>query len=153
MKEILKTYLSMCDKHLIRLQSALKALEPTIPIDKERYKRLSDSEMSFIDQLSFRFGKLQDSAGRLLRTMLQILGEDVEGLPFIDILNRAEKLGIIEDAQEWMMLRELRNILTHEYSEDEEDIAKGINKLYDISKRLSDIYKKIRSYGESKKLI
>lgn len=150
--ERIKTYISICDTHLERLKSALKALRPLIPLDRDKYRKLSDIDISFIDQLSFRFGKLQDTAGRALRNILIALGEDVEGAPFIDILNRAEKIGIIDNAQEWMMLRELRNLLTHEYSEKEEDIISGINKLYEISLRLCDIYKKIKTYSESKGL-
>lgn len=148
----IKTYTSICDTHLERLKSALKALRPLIPLDRDKYRKLSDIDISFIDQLSFRFGKLQDTAGRALRNILIALGEDMEGAPFIDILNRAEKIGIIDNAQEWMMLRELRNLLTHEYSEKEEDIISGINKLYEISLRLCDIYKKIKTYSESKGL-
>ncbi len=151
--EKVKTYISICDKHMQRLQSAIMAIQSLIPIDPKKYKGLNDVDLSFIDQLSFRFGKLQDAAGRLLRNILESLGEDIEGIPFIDVLNRAEKFGIIDSAQEWLMLRELRNVLTHEYSEDEEDIVKGINRLYDISKRLCEIYKKIKTYCETKKLI
>ncbi len=103
--------------------------------------------------MSYRFGKLQDVTGSLLRVMLIILGEDIENAPFIDVLNRTEKLGIIDDAQEWIMLRELRNILTHEYSDNDDEIAKGINKLFEISKRLCEIYEKIKEYARKRDLL
>jgi hypothetical protein len=152
-RQRLKTYLSISDKHLLRLKSSLKALGSTIPVNTERYKSLTEQELSYIDQMSYRFGKLQDVTGRLLRVILIILGEDIENASFIDVLNRAEKLGIIEDAQEWIMLRELRNILTHEYSEDDDEIAKGINKLFEISKRLCEIYENIKGYIKKRNLI
>lgn len=148
----LKTYLINCDTHIRRLQASLKAIQPIIPLSKDIYRSLSDQELSFIDQMSFRFGKLQDSAGRLLRSLLILLGEDIEYAPFIDVLNRAEKLGIIGNAEEWIMLRELRNLLTHEYSEDEEDIVRGINRLFEVSGRLCEIYSSIRSYIEKRGL-
>ena len=152
-RERLKSYLSIADKHLLRLKSSLKALQATIPIDTEKYRALSEQEISFIDQMSYRFGKLQDVTGSLLRVMLIILGEDIENAPFIDVLNRTEKLGIIDDAQEWIMLRELRNILTHEYSDNDDEIAKGINKLFEISKRLCEIYEKIKEYARKRDLL
>lgn len=152
-RQRLKTYLLISDKHLLRLRSSLKALSPIIPLDTERYKALNEQDISYIDQMSYRFGKLQDVTGRMLRVLLIILGEDIENAPFIDVLNRAEKLNIIDDAQEWLMLRELRNILTHEYSEDEEEIVNGINKLFEISKRLCEIYEKIREYIKKSDLI
>lgn len=64
--------------------------------------------------MSYRFGKLQDSAGRLSRLTLDALGEEVYELTFIDVLNRAEKLGILDSAKDWLILRELRNLITHE---------------------------------------
>ncbi len=36
-RERLKSYLSIADKHLLRLKSSLKALQATIPIDTEKY--------------------------------------------------------------------------------------------------------------------
>ncbi len=136
----------------MRLQASLKAIQPNIPLSKDKYKSLSDQELSFIDQMSFRFGKLQDSAGRLLRSLLILLGEDIEYAPFIDVLNRVEKRGIIENAEEWIVLRELRNLLTNEYSGDEEDIIRGINRLFGVSGRSCDIYSSIRSCIEKRGL-
>ena len=96
--------------------------------------------------MSYRFTKLQDAAGRLLRTVLLVLQEDIENSPFIDVLNRAEKLKIIESAEEWIKMRELRNILSHEYSEEEEEIAQGINQLHKMSERLCVIYSGIKDF-------
>lgn len=149
--EILRNKINICDKHLSRLLSAMKWIKPFIPLDIEKYKKLSDTEISFIDQMSYRFGKLQDEAGRLLRFIIvKILKEDLEESPFMDILNRAERVGLIDDAMEWIRLREFRNILTHEYSDKEEDIINGINKLYETSGRLVEIYKGIKRYIEGR---
>ncbi|GAQ94209.1 hypothetical protein TAGGR_1388 [Thermodesulfovibrio aggregans] len=149
----LSSYISICDKHAERLNSSLRNLEKFIPFTVSKYESLTEQEISFIDQMSYRFGKLQDTMGRLLRVILNILEEDIYQLPFIDVLNRAEKLGIIENAQEWITLRELRNILTHEYSEKVEDIVEGINKLYKISYRLLEIYNGVLKYIERKKIL
>jgi len=64
-----------------------------------------------------RFGRLQDTLGdKLLPLLLAALGENASSV--IDNLDRAERLGIIKSADEWMAMRNLRNQMVHEYVED-----------------------------------
>ena len=64
-----------------------------------------------------RFGRLQDTVGdKLLPLLLTALGE--KSTAAIDNLDRAERLGLIESADEWMTMRNLRNQMIHEYVED-----------------------------------
>ena len=64
-----------------------------------------------------RFGRLQDTLGdKLLPLLLLALGEKASSA--IDNLDRAERLGIIKSADEWMAMRNLRNQMIHEYVED-----------------------------------
>lgn len=64
-----------------------------------------------------RFGRLQDTAGdKRLPLLLDALGEKTSAV--IDNLDRAERLGLIESADEWMAIRNLRNQMVHEYVED-----------------------------------
>jgi hypothetical protein len=64
-----------------------------------------------------RFGRLQDTVGdKLLPLLLAALGEKPSAA--IDNLDRAERLGLINSADEWMTMRNLRNQMVHEYVED-----------------------------------
>lgn len=64
-----------------------------------------------------RFGRLQDTMGdKLLPLLLAALGEKLSAV--IDNLDRAERLGLIQSADEWMTIRNLRNQMVHEYVED-----------------------------------
>ena len=64
-----------------------------------------------------RFGRLQDTVGdKLLPALLAALAEPVGAA--IDNLDRAEKLGLIASADQWMDMRRLRNQMVHEYIED-----------------------------------
>ena len=64
-----------------------------------------------------RFGRLQDTLGdKLLPLLLEALGERTSAA--IDNLDRAEQLGLIQSADEWMVMRNLRNQMVHEYVED-----------------------------------
>lgn len=64
-----------------------------------------------------RFGRLQDTVGdKLLPLLLVALGEKPSAA--IDNLDRAERLELIKSADEWMVMRNLRNQMVHEYVED-----------------------------------
>ena len=64
-----------------------------------------------------RFGRLQDTVGdKLLPLLLDALGEKTSSV--IDNLDRAEQLGLLKSADEWMTIRNLRNQMVHEYVED-----------------------------------
>jgi len=121
-----------CDKHLSRINSSSRELKTVMPLNKERYINLNDEEIKVLDQFLFRFSKLQDAMGqKLFKTMLNFLKEDIEGKPFIDILNMMEKLQLIDSANEWKELRDDRNELSHNYEDEPEEMSEIINKLYD----------------------
>ena len=82
--------------------------------------KLMDTDIDLserVDAFVGRFSRLQDTVGdKLLPLLLTILGE--QPLAVIDNLDRAEKLGFIDSADEWMSIRNLRNQMIHEYVED-----------------------------------
>ena len=64
-----------------------------------------------------RFGRLQDTVGdKLLPLLLDALGEKSSAV--IDNLDRAERLGLLKSADEWMTIRNLRNQMIHESVKD-----------------------------------
>lgn len=64
-----------------------------------------------------RFGRLQDTVGdKLLLLLLAALGEKPSSV--IDNLDRAERLGLLASADDWLIMRSLRNQMVHEYVED-----------------------------------
>lgn len=79
-----------------------------------------------VDAFVSRFSRLQDTLGdKLLPLYLTLLGEPRGAA--IDNLNRAEKLGLIESAEQWISLRYLRNQMVHEYIEDPDKLAEALN--------------------------
>jgi len=136
-----------CDKHILRLNNASQKMAAFMPLDSEKYIDLTDDEVGYIDQFLFRFAKLQDAMGqKLFKTILIFLDEEVEGKPFIDILNLMEKLHLIESAYIWRELRDDGNELAHNYEDEPEQMSETINKLYEKKDLLVDIYQKIKSY-------
>ena len=133
--------LEMCDIHLKRLKYARNNLDEIFLLDEKTYKSLSNSDITLIDQMVYRFTKLQDTMGsKLFPQTLKSLGEDYSDKPFLDILNRLEKLGLISDHKQWIMMSEVRNQLSHEYPSETEDIIDGLNSLFENVTTIGTIY-------------
>lgn len=62
-----------------------------------------------------------------------------------DVVNLAEKRGLAIYWEQWVAMRELRNILTHEYPQQEKEIAEALNKVKDF---MVDLYKLILQLKE-----
>jgi hypothetical protein len=143
-----------CQRHIYRMDIAHTEIAHLMPLSVETYEKLTDADIKTIDQFLFRFAKLQDAIGkRLFKTTLLVLGEDIEGDAFIDILNRLEKLDLISDIEGWFELRRLRNELAHEYEEEKKANAEAITIIHQSAGRLkayfSTIHAKIKKRFES----
>ncbi|MBE0511325.1 MAG: hypothetical protein IBX49_11480 [Gammaproteobacteria bacterium] len=100
-----------------------------VPLDVSKVKELeNDLELAErVDAFVSRFGRLQDTvAEKLLPVVLDALGEKPGAM--IDNLNRAEQLGLLGSAEQWMALRDLRNRMVHEYIEDTKQLVDALNK-------------------------
>ena len=83
---------------------------------------------------------------KLFPLILQGLGEYTPEMPFIDIIHKLEKLSIIEDADKWLSLREIRDTVTQEYPGNEKEIVDGLNELLDQSQYLSTTLENLLVY-------
>ena len=91
-----------------------------MPLSVKRYNTLDEIYISTIDQMIFRFSKLQDTMGdKIFPSILELNGEKVKVMTFIDRLNRLEELELLYK-DEWMGLRKDRNEIAHEYSFNQE---------------------------------
>ena len=98
------------------------------------------------DQYIFRFSKLQDIMGtRLFSLTLEALAEPATDKAFIDILNRLEKLGILDSAFFWIQLRKIRNDIAHEYPASLVERIEGMNYLFDHIEELKQIIERCKS--------
>jgi hypothetical protein len=139
--------IEICDIHLNRLNYAKNHLTVLFPLDNQAYNSLEDSDITLIDQMIYRYTKLQDTMGsKLFPLTLKSLGEDYTEKPFIDVLNRLEKLELIPDQQEWMMMREIRNQLSHEYPSETAETIEGLNNLFKNVETIGAIYTNLKSY-------
>lgn len=132
--------LQECERHQTRMQQALAALKSILPFDAKRVESMDEESVRASDQFILRFTKLQDAMGsRLYPAILRVLGEPAEEMPMLDRLHRLEKLDIIPQAQQWQVLREIRNRLAHEYPDAPEKTAAAFNAAIGAAEELSDL--------------
>ena len=138
----LKKVISECDKHLKRINSAYLKMSMFMPLDASRYQQLSDDEIEPIDQFLYRFAKLQDAMGeKLFLLILEFLKEEnTTNKPFIDILNRLEQLGLLENKNVWLELRKIRNTIAHQYEDEPEQASAALNAIYAAKPTIETIY-------------
>jgi len=107
---------------------------------KEAY---SMPELCEFESLSGRFARSSDIyTQKVLKSIFIYLQEDVT--LFIDRCHLAEKLGLIDSAEELFSIRQLRNQIAHEYSQAE--ISNTFESLLCYSDLLLSIIRRIKQY-------
>jgi len=145
--EKIRNTLAACEAHNTRMKSALKKLSVLFPLSETRFRELTEDEVSYTDQLILRFLKLQDLMGqKLFSQILLVLQEDYSERPILDIINRLEQLRILDSAEKLIALREVRNLITHDYPHLAGELVEGLNQLSVKALELSEVYEKIREY-------
>lgn len=113
------------------------------------------SNQRVVNSFLFNYIKIQDKLGAsLFRKLLFSLREiDNENLPMIDILNLLEKLEIIESVQQWDQLREIRNVIAHEYPSDIEERLENIALALRGYEQLKSLFANIKQYARFKDVL
>lgn len=105
--------------------SEQRAFAKPITIDKVRSMATDEAFAERVEAYTSRFCRLQDTVGdKLLPSWLTALGEQPRAA--IDNLDKAERLGVLESADQWLMIRQLRNQMVHEYIEVPEILANAL---------------------------
>ncbi len=118
------------------------------PIDRDWVARLeSDPERAErLEAFVSRFGRMQDTiAAKLLPRWLQALAETPGSQ--IEVLQRAERLGVLGSAERWLVARQLRNRLIHEYMTEPMRFAQDLLLAREYAQDLFDAYNQIRNFA------
>lgn len=103
-----------CQRHTAALRRALADWQ-ALPPRPWQAVEADVAAVRLLDQILYRFSKLQDAAGeRLVPATLAQLAEAYEDWPMRDRLDRLERLGYLDTLQ-WLDWRAARNRLSHEY--------------------------------------
>ena len=145
MSETLKGMLDAIEAMLRNAQMDYDALlRHTIDADFfEDYNRTR-----IVNSFLFNFGKLQDKIGAKLfaKALYESKEIDDKSPPMLDVLNILEKRDVLSDISAWDRLREIRNILAHEYPFDVEERIENIAIAMEGFEELKAIYAKLRDY-------
>lgn len=142
--------LAECDQHQRRLHNAWLEAKEFSPLQEGSIEELNESQVRTLDQLLFRFGRLQDAIGtRLLPATLQMVQEWHDREPFLDKLNRAEKIAILSSVEQWQLLRELCNQTAHEYPDQPDLVRANLRLLVSQTPILEQIYTHIAAWGKA----
>ena len=94
-----------------------------------------------------KFSRMQDTVmDKLLPALLTAAG-DTTGTA-LDNLNRAQRLGFVDDPDAWLGMRQLRNRLVHEYVDDLEELAAALSVARTFTATLSAVHEALRRYAE-----
>ncbi len=146
----LEPALKECHLHQRRLDYALNQLSGKLPLTAKQWPDLDDETVANIDQMLFRYNKLQDAMGqRLFPAILMMGAEWHDEETFIDKLNRLEKLEAIPSADQWSEIRVIRNRMTHEYPDAPEQNADNLNQVVESITKLKETLAQAEAYAHS----
>lgn len=107
---------------------------------KETY---SEEEFMSFEAMTSRYARTTDMlVNKALRSIDTVELEDTGTI--IDIMNRAEKRGIVTSAELLHSIKDLRNSITHEYVT--ENIARFFGKVLEYTPLLKTVIEKLNSY-------
>lgn len=110
--------------------------------DLENNPELAERMEAFIS----RFGRIQDTiADKLLPRWLRSLAEEPGS--HIEVLNRAERLGVLQSTENWLQARHLRNRLIHEYMTDAAAFAEDLILAKEYSLMFGSTYNQVRQFA------
>jgi uncharacterized protein with HEPN domain len=137
--------LAKIDLHKKRAKAALNEIKAWSHLDSEIFENFE--KIKTIDTFIYRFIKLQDMMGeKLFKIFLDEIGEYKDSMSLLDMLDKLEKFEIIDDSIKWMEYRKLRNKLTHEYPNNEQDIIDGIVLAIEVFREIEIILENIVQY-------
>lgn len=107
---------SLLDLNLSLLKQALPSFERSMVKCRnlDFTPPISFETEESLDALSSKFSRVSDIyTQKVIKTLIFLLREDAP--TFLDRMNLCEKLAIIPSAEEMIAIRDLRNIIAHEY--------------------------------------
>ena len=149
LSERLARVLNLVDREVYHLAEVTQRFfGQTEAVDSEWLaKQLATPEgIDRLESFGAKFSRLQDTlSDKLLPLFLRVAGE-VPGTA-VENLDRAERLGLIRDTQEWLGARGLRNRLVHEYIDDLDALVASLEVARRFTTVLIEAAHAFRSYA------
>lgn len=135
--------------YLARMQADLqhsigKMASPLRKIQLGDIAGMTPDERETVSAFTTRFATYQEQIGKTMRSIA--IEEESATTPFGAILALMEKLGILDSGEKWKELRELRNLVSHEYEDDPDELFQVLNKLVENAPYLTAIHERIQDF-------
>ena len=118
----------------------MRSLAKAVKIDIS--KPLMEEKLAIFENLTSRFARLCDTLIQKVFRSLNLLELDAGG-SMIEMINRAAKRGLVKDRKRMRDLKEVRNIIAHEYTEEEP--IKLFKLIHDSTSSLLEIYENAKN--------
>lgn len=123
-------------EHLVRMRGylnySLKQTSLLVPI--HTWTNLTPENHETLAAFRVRFSEFQEHLGKAMRAIA--IEEEQKTEPYTAMLLYMEKLQIIESAEKWKEIRELRNAVNHEYEENSAKLAEFFMELTQATPQL-----------------
>ena len=132
--------------HLKRMREYLdysaQRVQRILPITN--WQALSLEQHESLAAFRVRFSEFQEHLGKTMRAVA--IEEEIEVERFGSVLAFMEKLGIIETAERWKLIRELRNAVNHEYEENPERLTQFFAETLKVTPELFECYQRLLNF-------
>lgn len=133
-------------QHLTRMQEYLAyshgQVEKLLPI--EDWASLAPDQHESLAAFRVRFSDFQEQLGKAMRAVA--IEEEQEVERFGAVLAFMERLQVLDSAEHWKLIRELRNAVNHEYEEDAQRLAEFFGLLARETPVLCGYFSRLRDY-------
>lgn len=132
--------------HLKRMREYLnysaQRVRRILPITN--WQALSLEQHESLAAFRVRFSEFQEHLGKTMRAVA--IEEEVEVERFGSVLAFMEKLGLIETAERWKLIREPRNAVNHEYEENPERLTQFFAEALKATPELFEYFQRLLNF-------
>lgn len=102
-----------------------------------------------VNSFLFNYSKIQDKIGaKLFREVLYAQKEiESKNMLMRDVLNLLEKIGVLNSANEWERVREIRNALAHEYPFGVDERIENLQLAMEGYELIKKVYRKLKEFA------
>ena len=144
--------LAILDKkleHLSRMRADVEHSVGKMPVPLEKIQQgevdsLTPDERETLSAFTTRFATYQEHMGKTMKSVA--IEEESAISPFGAILALMEKLEILDDAEKWKSVRELRNAVNHEYEDDADELFQILSNMLQSTPWLYAVHENLRVF-------
>ena len=142
-QEILKKRFDKLEKHYIAIKQYKNLIDDLLQesniYDQFIFNTLKPEKRAILDAYLKRFASIQDFLGtKIFSLLLDIAG--INNSKMSEVLSNIEKENIIDSLESWIVLREVRNELEHDYPEELQEALDDLKYCVDSFEQLEKYY-------------